>query len=462
MFNCQTNLSLDIIPFSELFFMAQDQLPFDFNREVQKDLNFEALFPGEQSIRAMLWIYGRMQTGAIPNERFKEDIIYSAFLETSSGGYKYVPSSNFNTIIAGLQKFFLRYDEDEQVYTFRDYAKNIFKVVETTLSGSFSPTEIEVICTKLKEDLMLCNSSEQLESWMRLNFSAFEPKMNTQVDNLDRYIDNTVAAIRGMAQLHEGDALETLKNIDSELEKVRKYNDELKAAFSSMKEINRELNSRIHDVNSTKLLDDVERVRLFFPHIRYRLDLIDKRLDRLQPRLRQFFSALNKPLFNARVEKFLRVILTHSNLEGVQKNIIFPLGIQSFNIYQITSKFIAVERKGDLFPAIARKRPAVEHSPEYILSVHRKLNEKIVLQSEIDNFVKTILTDCSRKQEVLFSEYFFRIIEEQNSIELAIKVAHRLIRTLPYRKDYRFTVDKSNVIAKNGVSIWEMTVTNYH
>jgi hypothetical protein len=439
--------------------MTHEQLVFDFHREVQKDSNFDALFPGEQPMRAMLWIYGRMSTGAIPNDRFREDLIYTAFQETSHGVYQRIPASSFNGIISGLQKYFLRYDEDEQVYTFRDYGKNIFSIVETTLSGSFNPTEIEIICSKLKEDLIRCESPEALESWMQLNFAAFIPRMNTQVDNLDRYIDTTVVTIREMAQLQDGDAVETLKNIDMQLEKVRQYNGELKIAFSSMKEINRELNGRIHGVNSSKLLDSIERVRQFFPHVKYRLELIDKRLDRLQPRLRQFFSALNKPLFNTKVEKFLRLLIANSQLDGVQKNVRFPLEIPSLKIYQSTPNFTIVERKEDLFPPMARRRPGTDHSPEHVQSVHKGLNEKVVLQSRIDKCVKAILDDCRLKQEVLLSEYFFRIIDEQKSLELAVRVAHRLVRQIPYRREFKFIVDKSNRIKKNGITIWEMKIS---
>ncbi|OMP75794.1 hypothetical protein [[Flexibacter] sp. ATCC 35208] len=438
--------------------MTQEQLPFDFIREVQKDSNFAALFPEEQAMRAMLWIYGKMMTGAIPGERFNEEMIYTAFQETNRGQYERVPASKFNALISGLQYYFLRYDEDEQIYTFRDYAKNIFNAVLTTLNGSFNPTEIEIICTKLYEDLVQCGSTKELESWMHLNFSAFEPKMNTQVDNLDRYIDKTVRAIRETAQLQEGDALETLKNINVELEKVREYNLELRAAFSLMKEINRELNKHINGIENAELLDNIEKVRQYFPHVKYRLDLIDKKLDRLQPRMRQLFSGLNKPLFNTKVEKFLRFILVNAHLE--QKNIVFPLGITSFRIFQQTPNFILVERKDDLFPPMARKRPGNDQSEEHVQEIHKGLNKKIVLQSQIDKHVQAILDKCRRDGEVLFSSYFFQIIEEENSFELAVRVAHRLVRQIPYRKDFNFVVDNSIPIQINGITIWEMIIMN--
>ena len=436
--------------------MKEEQLQFDFIREVLKDSTFATLFPEEQAMRALLWIYGKMITGAIPGERFNEDTIYTAFQETSHGQYERVPASKFNSIISELQRYYLRYDEDEQVYTFRDYAKTIFSAVFKTLSGNFNPTEIEIICTKLYQDLIQCSTHPELENWMKLNFTAFEPKMNTQVDNLDRYIDSTVASIREIAQLQEGDALETLKNINIELERVRVYNLELRAAFSSMKEINRALNKHINTIESTQLLNSIEKVSQFFPHIKYRLDLIDRRLDRLQPRLRQFFSGLNKPLFNTRVEKFLRFLLANSHVE--QKSIVFPLGITSFSIYQSTPNFIMVERKDDLFPPMPRKRPGTNQSEEHVREIHKELNKKIVLQSQIDHYVQSILDECRKEGEVLFYFHFFRIIEKENSLELAVKVANRLNLQRTKRKDFSFVVDKSNLIQINGISIWEMTI----
>lgn len=442
--------------------MDENVVPFNFLTEVQKSANINALFPEKETLKAILWLYAKIKDGAFPKSKFKEQDIISAFIETTPEGFQRIPQERFNSIIADLQEYYLRYDDDEQVYILKDFAINICRQVEDALIGNFNPTQIEIICAELKRELLNCKDENSLTHWLQLNFTAFEPKMNSQVDNLDRHIDAAVAEIRQSAQLQEGEVLETLKKIDGQLERIRHYNKELRAAFAAMKEINTELDIRLINTSSDnlQLLDLLKQTRQFFPGVRYRLDLIDKRLDRLQPRLRQFFGALNKPLFNTKVERFLRFILKNSivKTEGVKKLIYFPDNIPSFRIFQETSYFIVVERKDDLFPALSRKVKTYEQTPEERRESYEALGKKVMQQDKIMQWIEKICHDCREYGKVDFSTYFFRIVkEEEGNIELAAKVAHRLLKIAPH-ENLDIQINNENTITKDNVSIWEMTI----
>lgn len=443
--------------------MNENVVPFSLLAEVQKNANINALFPDRETIKAILLLYAKIKDGAFSKGKFREQDIISAFIETTPEGFQRIPQERFNSIIGDLQEYYLRYDDDEQVYTLKDFARNICRQAEEALIGSFNPTQIEVICAELKKDLLTCKDDETLTHWLQLNFPAFEPKMNSQVDNLDRHIDIAVAEIRDSAQLQEGDVLETLKKIDSQLERVRRYNKELRAAFSAMKEINAELDIKLMDISSDNLLllDLLKQTRQFFPGVRYRLDLIDKRLDRLQPRIRQFFGALNKPLFNTQVERFLRLILKNATVktEGVKKSIHFPDNIPSFRIFQETSYFTVVERREELFPAMARKVKTDEQTLEERKESFEIFGKKVLQQDQITQWVEIICQDCRKHHEADFSAYFFRIVEEEKgNIELAAKVAHRLLKIVAQEDDLDIHINNDNTITRNNISIWEMKI----
>jgi len=443
--------------------MDENVVPFNFLAEVQKSTNINALFPDRETLKAILWLYAKIKAGSFAKSKFREQDIITAFIETTPEGFQRIPQERFNSVIADLQEYYLRYDDDEQVYTLKDFARNICKQVEEALIGNFNPTQIEIICAELKRELLSCKDDEALTNWLQLNFTAFEPKMNSQVDNLDRHIDTAVAEIRESAQLQEGEVLETLKKIDSQLERIRRYNKELRAAFAAMKEINAELDIRLMAVSSEnrQLLDLLRQTRDFFPGIRYRLDLVDKRLDRLQPRLRQFFGALNKPLFNTKVERFLRFILKNAivKIEGTKKPIYFPDNIPSFRVLQETSYFIVIERRNELFPAMPRKVKTYEQTPEEKMKSYEVLGKKIVQQDKITQWTDKICHDCRKQGRVDFANYFFQIVDEEGgSIELAAKVAHRLLKITAHEDNLEIHINNETTITKNNISIWEMII----
>ena len=431
---------------------------FDFLDEVQKPGNFNALFPDERTMRLLLWLYAKVSTGAFPRGKFKEADIYNAYQETNKSGINSrLPQEYINSTIGNLHEYFLLYNEQEQVYTLRDYGRNVCRNAEVALIGSFNPTNIEIICGELLRDLKQVDSKLLLLQWLELKFDVFEPKMSNQVDALDRKINVAVAEIRESAQLQQGDVLETLKKVDAYLEKIRGYNKELRSAFSALKDIDAELGKHIVEADETSILDKLNRVQEFFPEVRYRLDLIDRRLDKLQPRLRQFFGALNKPLFNTRVESFLRFLLSSSTIhtEGMKKILQFPGGIPPLRIYQPTSKFIIVEKKEDLFPAISRKRQIYEESPEKRKLAYAALNKKVRQQDDIETWVQLILNASKNEGVIGYASYFMEMVDLQNgNIDLAARVTHRLLKIASIGRDIRINVDKDKPITYKNITIW--------
>lgn len=435
---------------------------FNFLEEVQKSRNFNALYPDEKAVRAILWLYAKINAGVFPKEKFRETDIYQAFQETHpKGEYARFPQEHIHDTISVLSEYFLLYDEQERLYSLRDYGKSYCKQAEEALAGNFNPTTIEIICRDLLTDLRQVSDRTSLLNWLDLKFDTFEPKMSSQVDFLDRKINAAVTAIQDSAQLQSGEVLETLKTVDAYLEQIRNYNKELRAAFSALKDINTTLEGQIQLADDNYILNKLGRVQQFFPDIRYRLDLIDKRLDKLQPRFRQFFGGLNKPLFNTRVELFFRFLLNASTVrtDGTKKSIEFPAGIPSILVYQPTSRFIIVERKEDLFPAIARNKPVYEESPEKRDAAIKKMSEKILQQDSIEKWVNQILQDCKAKQELPYSPYVLEMIDQQQgNIDLAARVTHRLLKIASLGNEIKLTVDKHAIVTHKNIRIWEMNI----
>lgn len=435
---------------------------FNLLHEIGKDGIYHLLFPSPQAGLAILNLYQKVRSGAFPSGRFKELDIYSALegskLMMYADEYDRLPQQKFNTMISDLQVYFLRYDTDEQIYTLKEYAESFCRHAEETLLANFNPTQIETICNALRTKLEACGDQYQIKDWIDTFFTAFKPLMRSQVDKLERQIDISVQEIRATAQLSDLSILDILKSIDQKLDRLRMQNEELRSAFREMKTINLVLEEQLSSVSDNHIADSIAEVRQFFPEIKYTLNLIDKRLDRIQPKLRQFFGMLNKPSFHIRIEKFLKFLLSASTL-STQRDVILPEGIPVFSFHQQTSNFTMFERREDLFPTKPTPRVRLIEDPlekEKGLAVAKN---QLTMYTRIDRYLEEIISTASQT-EVLFSTYFFDIINQQaGDIELALNVAYSLIRRA--ERDNRLKINVTTTRIKHpqhNISIWEMKI----
>ena len=437
---------------------------FNLLHEVGKEGTYNLLFPPLQAGLAILNLYQKVRSGHFQNNRFKESDIHAALegskLIISDDEYNRLPQLRFNSTISDLQVYFLRYDTDEQLYTLKDYAESFCRHAEDTLLANFNPTQIETICNDLRIKLEACNDQYQTKDWIDIFFSAFKPLMKSQVDRLERQIDKSVQKIRATTQISDLSILEILKAIDDKLDLLRRQNEELRSAFREMKTINLILDEQLMGVSESDIADSIGEVRQFFPEIKYTLNLIDKRLDRIQPKLRQFFGMLNKPSFNVKVEKFLKFLLNKSTV-SMQKDVVLPEGIPVVAFHQKTANFTIFERRDDLFPTKPKPRIRLAEDPvekEKGLAIAKN---QLTIYNKIDSWIAQIISDATLG-EILFSGYFFNIIDsESGKVELALNVAYALIR----RKDrdqklnIKITTEKIKHPQHN-ISLWEMKI-NY-
>jgi hypothetical protein len=365
-------------------------------------------------------------------------------------------------MIADLQRYFLRYDTDAQLYSFKDYATAFCQHAEEIMEATFSPTQIEVICNTIRESLEKCDNQEAVDQWISGVFNTFKPRMKTQVDHLERQIDQSVKEIRQATQLVNAPILEILKSIDEKLDSIREQNNELRSAFREIKNIDALLETHLEKTTSIDIGNNISEVRRFFPEIKYTLGLIDKRLDRIQPKLRQFFGTLNQTSFNLKVDKFVKFLLSRSVLSK-SKQVYFPENILTYPLWQPTSNFIIVERRNDLFPIKSRPRSIIYELPEEREAGLSKAKYNLAIHTQVDIWLGKILA-AAKAENICFSDYFFKIVDSTNgNIELAAKVAYALVRLSVVDQQLKIEIEQKKISNDNypALAIWEMKIV-YH
>lgn len=443
---------------------------FHFLTEIAKENTYRLLFPDSKAGMAIIWLYEKLENGAFPDKFFKESDIHDALLKVSSvnlNNGQYHLKEQYNTIISDLQEYFLRYDEDKQQYSFKEYAYTFCKHAKETLKSFFDPTQIEVICTNLRHKLINCSTQEKVQEWFNLDFAAFKPLLKNQLDYLDKQIDQSVADLRENKKLslQEGTILDTLRQIDERFEIIRSQNKELRTAFRATEEIRRLLNKYAEQYDSDEIHKGTDAAISFFQEMRHVLLLIDKRLDRIQPRIKQLFSNLNKPLFNVRVEKFIGYLIrnsTETNVEG-RKELSLPDGIHQTITSLAILNFTIVERKTDLFPVKPKKRIIVVETPELKQKAFATTISQVFQQDDVTRWLGIIAKQLAEEKQVDLSDCFFRIIQEEkgdNTLGLAISVLYRTIKRYEQQQQYSVIINPAVTKSHQGIktTLWQITI----
>jgi len=444
-----------------------DHHNFDFLSEISKGYTYHLLFPDPKAGLAIVWLYQRIESGVFLDKTFTEADIHDALQavnQTSTGVNARYSWEVYNRIIADLQEYFLYYDESRQVYKLKEYANEFCRHAYNTLKASFDPTIIEKICFNLRERLEGYKEKGDLTDWFDIHFKTFQPVLRQQIDHLDRQIDHSVIEMRQNLNLKDRNITAILKKIDERFDLIRKQNNELRAGFSEMDLIRRVLESFAVQNEQELIGDLIFDAILFFQEMKQTLALVDSRLDRIQPKVRQLFTNLNKPLFNSRIESFLSRLISHSKItiaKGSKKTLEFPVGIKRTELHGPEMNFIIFERKKDLFPLKAKKRFIAEEDEMAKAVAFSGFKEKLIQQDVISNWIDKISQDLKVNDSVRFSDYFFAIVEQRGEAELtvAVSLTYRVMRFFEQHALYQLSI-QSDLARRpdNNISLWEMTI----
>lgn len=122
---------------------------FNFIDEISKPETCKQLYQDEREGIVIAHLYQRVKNGSYKSGSFSADEIHSLFESTLNEGEK--RARLIKERINKLQKYFLKYDEETQLYSFQEYGLEFCRIAAETLRGSVKPTKIEVICFNLKK-----------------------------------------------------------------------------------------------------------------------------------------------------------------------------------------------------------------------------------------------------------------------------------------------------------------------
>ena len=431
---------------------------FDFVKILNEDKTYKLLFPEREVGLAIVLIFEKIENKNFEEGKFTEKDLHEAFEQIYITKERY-PKEVYSEQIMNLQEYFLDHDQQTQKYYFKDYAYKFCKHAKETLQGAFNPTRIQKICIHLTKTL---RNSDDLRFWLEEEFKKYEPDLREQIDFLDRQISLSIEDLKKETNLLNQSFIDVLVATEERLTKSQSHVKELRSAYSETKTMRGLLEQKDNYDNEINSL--ISEVHYFIKYINDRLNSIDRKLDRIQPKIRQLFSTLNKPAFNSKIEKFISFLLKNSELDN-KKNIIFPQDIFCPAIHISTPNFTIISRDKELFPPKPKERKQYEQNIKVISENKEKVLVKIKEIDTIRKWENLILSEIALRDQINLSDVFFRILNEENNSQIAVTVLFNLIKHVYCNPEKLELITEKSLVTNDefkNVSLWKMLITKLH
>lgn len=439
---------------------------FHFYHELKKDKYYEPLIPEKRSGLVIIYLYDQWKSGKYLSNSFTENAVKSAIEQVASDlgkSYENTQHERFRIINRGLQEYFLFRNEETNLYHITQYGIEFCESIRNKIEPEFNPSVIEKILSDLISLLKASIVKNDFEYWYNHHFQNQKPYIKRQVETLLKLVEKAVQEFRASTKSDDGIFIETVRKVDASLEAVRKHSDELKDVFFDAEEIKSIILELSFDEYSLDLINQKESVRSFIEEINNDLSIINQRIEKIRPKLRQFISSINQRSFDRNTEQFLQYLLKNSYVsrESSKNKIHFPSVIEIPELFKSETKFTIVEsdRLKDHSPVSVVQPKENKEKQKIQLD---KANNGFLIRNRIRFWLMILEKELRDKGNINFTLYYFQILEEEKSYNktIAIKVASGLFRKYSKLRNYKVSIKKELQTNEKypDQGIWDMNI----
>jgi len=198
-------------------------------------------------------------------------------------------------------------------------------------------------------------------------------------------------------------------------------------------------------------------VEYFFQSIDRRIISINDKIQLASKRLRNLLDTLkHKQLFKIKIEKLLLLMLKYSlNEKGeIKLHERFPKKYLPF----IPMKFVAIPKIDFQFYAKAEPRRQ-EYDRQHEQAERNKGLALLEIQEATAKWLDEINFEMESGKEIEFEQWFDKIVEQENNLEVPIQVCFGLIEEHNSSDDKTITIQKEAVSKnQNDLTLWQMKI----
>lgn len=427
---------------------------FDFYQELQNPQAYEALIPERQIGLIVALLYQKQKNGDLLDDFFSEEVILECIRQVEPTEHRTLHVRD-NQLVQKLQNYFIWRDEEKNLYQLKRYAVELCDLIYKRLEGQFNPTQTERLFKFLNKDLNeiwngIHTQPTDFNHWVDDKFVANQNTIGSQVEILDKKMDDSIKILRKELRAENNNILRILQVVDAELGTIKAQADELDSVFM----ISEDIKEKVEQLNFVPDVDVFEgrldNVNNFLSQNSNKLRLVRRRIDKIHPRIQQLFGDLRKREFDLKTERFLGYLLEHSKVSRSESNkvITLPKNVPLKTVHKEELDFTHVNKKSFLPPRpVPVVRPVADETTQKLQQLERERvsEKKRVVQAWLSN----IHHELEERKSVVFSPFYYEIVKySKDGLAIATEVAYNLIKK--YRSDasYKVTVGKELIWKK--------------
>jgi hypothetical protein len=408
---------------------------FDFFHELSNQKTYETLIPDKKTGLIITLLYEKGNRGELNDGFFSEDILLECIRQVEPTEER-VPHEKYNQIVQNLQEYFIWRDEDNRRYKLKAYAIDFCKLVRDRLQSQFNPTYTEMVFKSLNKELNdiwkdVDTDPIDFNNWVSYHFTNAHTQIGSQVEILDKKLDESVKRLRQRIREENNNLLSVLKSVNEELGEIKSQVDELDSVFI----VSETIREKLERLSLSEVMDKIEKglsqVTEFLSQNTYKLRMIRKRIDKLRPRIQQLFGNLRKREFDLKTERFLVYLLEHSNVIRSKDIIELPKNVTLKTFHREELSLTLVRKKSFLPP-----RPALIPPPEIDVEKqklqHLEREKSLQKQKQVQMWLLEVHETLEQHNTVDFSPFFYKMLDAGEELATAIEVAYFVLQKYLY------------------------------
>lgn len=432
---------------------------FDFYREAK--YSYGQIVPSREDGLALFYLYEKIEKGDFAGDEFSEQDLLNAiefvYADVKGENSKRVEYERNNDTIIRLQEFFIWRDEKKKLYSFKTYGIEFCKNIKRQLRQFYSPTQIKAIFDSLNLELQSAKNDEtSFLSWMEIHFEVRNADISRQIEILDQQVSEAVKLFRSNILSEQDNINQVIAEALDSLNQIKRNSDEFRNAFQGTYEIEDCLLYIQEQLTiADQTLMKIRKVREFIKRLRAHLELVSKRIDLIQPRLREFIHDFNQKDFDRKTEMFLKFLLKSAISKTEHSGFFIPKIIREKTpIFTILLK----RNIGQSKTILLEERKIDTRKRELGLAIVQK---KRVIRQRVLYWMEHIETHLQQENELRFASLFFTILstEKENQLTIAVKVAHQAVLKYTTGKNFNVSIEKELETDKNHKTrLWKMLI----
>lgn len=435
-----------------------DKPEFDFINQVSTKSLYDLLIPSYEYGIIIFKLYEQLTRRN--SDIFTENDI--KLLISNRKNQEREQHEDIKDIIRDLNEFFLK--PTEKGYRLTEYAKNFCRTIRGKLHEDFEPSKIEKRLISLKKSLIA--DTTQFNKWFEIEFDNKKVEIESQIESLERQVANAIKQFRNEILNENKNGLDLVKSVYANITIIKDQTQKLKGTLRLAEDIQQIVNAIDSNVDKdTDLtIENKQSINIFFHTIFSDFERITKRIDRVTPKLRQFYNNMSSLDYERNTRRFLNYLLANTETVGYRPltKLQFP-DIENINlkkeIYKYVHSFYYVDNEKDLY----QNTKIHSHQPNKNQSIQdsqRKLTEdKIKATKDIEVFLEKIKGELEQNNEVDCEPYFIEILENTNNLNIVVKIVFKLIKEYSDTKLYQLKISNPSNHIFEGVILWKLKIT---